>query len=78
MGDGADIYAKSNINVDADTDNVLVTYTGSTTHASDIGMGVSVTINDIVNNVGAYVGNGPGTGTGSLQADGATPSVHGG
>jgi len=64
VGDDAVIYARSNIIVNADTDNTLVTYTGSTTHGADLGIGVSVTINTIMNNVGAYAGDG----TGSLPA----------
>ncbi len=60
VGDDAVIYAKSDINVDADTDNILVAYTGSTTHGADLGLGVSVNINAIENDVVAYVGDGPG------------------
>ncbi|MBT7082342.1 MAG: hypothetical protein HN929_12930, partial [Chloroflexi bacterium] len=61
IGDDAVVYAKSNINVDADTDNIVATYTGSTTHGADLGMGVSITVNNLVNNVGAYVGDGQGS-----------------
>jgi len=58
VADGAVVYAKCNVIVNADTDNVLATYTGTTVSGSDLGIGVSVTINTVENNVLALVGDG--------------------
>ena len=61
VGDDAVIHAGSNISVTADTNNVVLTNTGSTTHGADLGLGVSVTVNTMVNDVRAYAGDGQGS-----------------
>jgi hypothetical protein len=60
VGDDAVIYAKSDILVNGETNNTVVTYTGSTTHGADLGLGVTVTVNSLENNIGAHVGEGGG------------------
>ncbi|MRR50604.1 MAG: DUF4347 domain-containing protein, partial [Rhodocyclaceae bacterium] len=61
VGDDAVIHAGSNISVTADAKNVVLTNTGSTTHGADLGLGVSVTVNTITNDVRAYAGDGQGS-----------------